>query len=65
MQAVEKGQTAHARHAHIAENHTGEVLWQDRQAVFGTAVHLHFEPGQRQPLLHRVTNAGFVVDHNH
>ncbi|MNV47129.1 hypothetical protein D3C71_1389860 [compost metagenome] len=55
----------HARHAHVAENHPGEMLRQLRQALVGPAEQLHFEPRQAQPLLDGTADAAFVVDHHY
>ncbi|MNI55780.1 hypothetical protein D3C73_1107520 [compost metagenome] len=57
--------TAHAGHAHVAEDHSGKMPRQLCQAIFGAAEQLHLEAGQAQPLFDGAANAAFVVDHHH
>ncbi|MNE19286.1 hypothetical protein D3C80_1123590 [compost metagenome] len=65
LQLFEQLQAVHAGHAHITEDHPGEVHRQLLQAVFGTAEQLHVEAGQAQPLLYGGADAGFIVDDHH
>ena len=65
LQAFEQLQATHAGHAHIADDHTREVLRQLAQAVFGAGKQLHVEARQAQPLLDRCADTGFVIDNDH
>ncbi|MNP02129.1 hypothetical protein D3C76_939720 [compost metagenome] len=65
LQAFEQLQAIHARHAHIAEDHPGEMAGQSRQAILGTGEQLHGEARQAQPLLDGAADARFVIDDDH
>lgn len=65
LQALEQLHARQPRHAHIAEDHPGEVVRQLRQALFGAGEQLYAEAGQAQPLLHCSADTGFVIDDDH
>ena len=63
QQLIQQLQTIAARHAHIADDDAGEVAIDQSQGFGRTGAGTHFETGQFQPLLHRLANRRFVVDH--
>src|SRR5690606_5037377 len=50
------------RHAHVADQHPGEVAVDQTQRLPRTGAGPYTEAGEFQPLLHRLTDRRFVVD---
>ena len=65
LQPGQQGQAAHARHAHIADNHSGKMRRQPVQTVFGVVEKLHVKAAQAQPLFDGIANTGLIIDHDH
>ncbi|MNO00787.1 hypothetical protein D3C81_2207500 [compost metagenome] len=65
LQFRQQLKATHAWHAHIAENHPGEVSGQVRQTLLGAAEQFDVEPREAQPLLDRVADTAFVINQDY
>ena len=63
QQLVEQLQAISAGHAHIADDDAGEVAVDQSQGFGRTGAGTYVATGQLQPLLYRLANRRFVVDH--
>ena len=64
-QAFEQLQAITAGHAHVADQHAGEVAAEQRQRLGDPGADAHADAGQLQPLAHRLADGRLIVDKQH